>query len=205
MTMQHIVADGPFGLVSRRCWEIQRRVLEGTLNPNEVADDLQLVMERRFSGQSFLRLISGSENLTIDSVDGSETLVEANDVFAYIDPDFQNWKADETGVTTVETSVRVYEMVKDATFAQMFGSLSEDAEKLCFTQAQIKGFVRKHCQWLRSDGYATFFLFRSHNHFFVARVRVASGGGLLVGVDRFEHSVVWHAGNLHRVVVPQLA
>ena len=152
---------------------------------------------------TILRLLS-EEPLVLEPTDGSQVLAEANKVFAYIDPDFQNWNADEAGLATEQAQVCVYEMVRDATFAQMFGSLASDAAKLCLTQAQIKQFVVKHRDQLRSDGYATFFLFKSHDHFFVASVDVDSGR-LEVYVYRFEHSSVWDAEFRHRVVVPQLA
>lgn len=154
---------------------------------------------------AFLKLISGNESLVIDSVDGKETLANAKDLFAYIDSDFKNWGADEKGSATKETPVCVYEMTKDATFAQMFGSLSSDPRKLCLTQSQIIDFVKKYRNWLRTDGYATFFLFESNNQLFVAGVGVGSGGAALgVGVSRFENSCVWSAAYRRRLVVPQL-
>ena len=153
----------------------------------------------------FLKLISGDQCLVIDPADGLGILAKANDLFAYIDSNFKNWGADEPGKATGETPARVYEMVKDATFTQMFGSLSSDLSNLCLTQDQIIGFVKKHRQWLRSDGYATLFLFKSHEFFFVAHVGVVSDGKLEVRVHRFVYSNVWDAGYRHRVVVPQLA
>lgn len=153
----------------------------------------------------YLKLISGSESLVLNPADGSEILANADDAFAYIDSDFRSWDADEPGAATEATPVHVYEQVQDATFSQMFGSLSADVRKVCFTQTQIKGFVRKYPQWLRSGGYATFFLFQSRGHFFVARVNVYSGGRLEVYVYQFEYSGVWSAGDRSRLVVPQLA
>ena len=95
-------------------------------------------------------------------------------------------------------------MAKDATFAQMFGSLKADLDKLCLTQHQIKTFCEKHQNLLRADGYGTFFLFKGEGQFFVADVRVRSDG-LRVYVYRFGYDFVWHAGGRHRVVVPQLS
>ena len=95
-------------------------------------------------------------------------------------------------------------MVKDGTFKQLFGSLEGDVAKLCFTQTQIKNFVKKHRNWLRTDGYGTFFLFQSKEKFFVADVHVLSDG-LHVYVYEFEDSFVWGAEDRHRLVVPQLA
>ncbi|MCK9379129.1 MAG: hypothetical protein M0P97_03210, partial [Candidatus Moranbacteria bacterium] len=116
----------------------------------------------------FLRLIFAGENLTLDECDGSEVLADASDVFASIDLDFKNWNADEQGMATGETPIAVHELVKDANFSQIFGSLSPDVSRLCLTQAQIKNFVKKYRDWIRKDGYATLFLFKSNNQFFVA-------------------------------------
>jgi hypothetical protein len=155
--------------------------------------------------QSILRLISGEETLVLDPTDGKETISEAGDVFTgYIDPDFKSWGADEPSGPTPETPVQVHEMVQDATFAQMFASLGVDKERLCVTQAQIKQFCQKHRTWLRTDGYATFFLFKSKGKFFVAHVHFDGGGRLKVHVHRFEHDNVWSGVRQHRVVVPQL-
>ena len=156
----------------------------------------------------FLKLISGAVSLTVDAVDGTEILADAKDMFlAGIDSDFINWGADEPGRPTAETSVDVYEMQqeKDATFSQMFGDLSSDVRRLCLTQHQIKNFVKKHRNWLRTEGYATFFLFESKGHFFVASVDVHSGGRLYVSVRLFGSAHVWDAELRRRLVVPKLA
>lgn len=154
----------------------------------------------------FLKLISGGESLILDPIDGSEVLAEADDVFVYIDPNFKNWNADEPCGPTSAVPVYVYEMKKDGIFSQLFGSISADVlRKSSLAQAQIKGFVKKYRNWLRTDGHATFFLFRSHNHFFVARVDVRSGARLSVGVHPFVDSSIWHAEYRHRVVIPKLA
>jgi len=151
---------------------------------------------------NFLKLISGGESLVLDAVDGTETLANARDVFAYIDPDLKNWGTDDKGSATEKASVVVYEMCGDATFAQMFGELSSDTKKLCLTQHQIKKFVKKFPNWFCQDGYSTFFLFESNGNFFVASVSSGSSGEFGVGVDRFEYSRVWDAGNRRRVVAP---
>ena len=153
----------------------------------------------------FLKLISAGKSLVIAEVDGAETLANANDTFMWIDKDFVNYGADQKGPATGKTPVNVYEMVEDATYSQMFGSLSSDLRKLCLTQAQIKSFVRNHKDWLRTDGCATFFLFESNGHFFVAVVSFYSDGSLYVHVSRFEYASVWYAERRPRLVVPKLA
>jgi hypothetical protein len=151
-----------------------------------------------------LKLLSKGKSIIIDACDGTETLATAQEIFmSGIDSDFKNWGTNKPGIATTETAVEVHEMVKDTTFAQMFGSLGTDLDRLCLTQHQIKTFCKKHPNWLRADGYATFFLFKVDNQFFVAYVRVDSDG-LRVNVDRFEDAYVWHAESAPRVVVPQL-
>lgn len=153
----------------------------------------------------FLRLISGGKCLTLDACDGSEILADARDVFnGFIDPDFKSWGVDEPGESTAKTLVDVHEMVLDGTFVQLFGLLSLDLDKLCLTQHQIKMFVRKYRDWLRTDGYATFFLFKLHGQFFVANVHFGSDGSLGADIFRLGYDRVWIAENLHRIVVPKL-
>lgn len=156
--------------------------------------------------KAVLKCLSAGETLIIDAVDGSEIIPGSDDMFrAGIDSGFVRWGANQKGKSTVETPVDVYEMISNATYAMMFGSLSPDARKLCFTQHQIKSFIRKHRKWLRADGYATFFLFESNNEVFVANVFVNSVGKLYVFVCRFGYLNVWNAERRHRVVVPKLA
>lgn len=142
--------------------------------------------------------------LTLDVTDGTQIIAHADEVFkAWIDGDFRNYGADEKSGPTLETPVAVYEMAKDATFKQMFTSLGAPREKLCLTQSQIIGYVQKHREHLRKEGYATLFLFKSNGKFFVAGVRF-HGSHLEVFVRQFEYDRVLYAGLRPRVVVPQL-
>lgn len=190
----------------------QLRQLNGyPFDPEILKIHLRAAIEGRFNmsvekiAYNFLKLISGGESLLLDPTDGTKTLANAKDVFVWINSDFNNWGADEQGQPTVETTVDVYEMAKDATFLQMFSELNADVSKLCLTQHQIKNFVKKYRQWLRTEGYGTFFLFESSGVFFVADVRFDSDGELDVSVNHFEYSHVWYDEYRHRLVVPKLA
>lgn len=166
-------------------------------------EEREKLMGKQPERELILKLISGIETLVLDACDGKETLAGAKDVFkSGIDDDFKNWGLNKPSVATEKTPVEVHELVKDATFAQMFGSLGTDLDKLCLTQSQIKNFCKKHSKWLRTDGYATFFLFKEGDQFFVAYVHVISDG-LCVPVLRFEYGDVWDAVHALRFVIPQ--
>lgn len=203
--------------------EIDNQLIRGLESPGEglTLEQLQALVEHKNSfeeraaaspvpAQSILARLYESETITVGATDGTETLAEAKDVFdGYIDPDFKNWKTNKEGQATGPTLVNVYEMHRrDATFAGMFGSLADDVRKIVFPQGQIKRFCKDHRAKLRTDGYATFFLFevelKTGPEVFVAVVIVV-GRELWAYVHRFDYSYVWLAGHRFRLVVPELA
>ncbi len=152
----------------------------------------------------YLKLISGSEIITIGETYGKSTIAHAKDTFpGYIDSDFLNYGTDVQGQPTKEIPVQVFEMIKNGNFAQIFGGFGENLDRLCLTQSQIIRFVKDHTKWLRTDGYGTFFLFKENGEFFVAGVSW-SEGRLRVDASRLSDDGVWNAWFRHRVVVPQL-
>lgn len=168
------------------------------MTPSSITDGQMVEAE---GAQPVLRLISGGETLVLDETDGVETIPASEGVFVYIDPDFKNWGAGEASDPTPRTPVAVHELARDARFSQMFGN---NPDALCLTQNQILGFIKKHRNWLRTDGYATFFLFRSRGELFVALVDFFDREGLFAFVRRFEYDNVWSAEGGHRIVLPQL-
>jgi hypothetical protein len=214
MAKKYIVDGDTYRSIDRKVREIFRQLdlKTGTpLDPEQVDLALQDIVEGKFNKKgsatnesTILRLISGGKSIMIDACDGSETITNAKDTFkSGIDSDFKNLGTDKPGQATEETAVKVHEMVKDATFAQIFGSLGTDLDKLCLTQHQIKKFCKKHANWLRTDGYGAFFLFKVEDQYFVAHVLVGAVG-LNVRVYRLGRGIVWFAESLLRVVVPQL-
>lgn len=152
---------------------------------------------------SILRLISGGKRITIRPTSGQRTIAQATDIFTWgIDSDFKNWGLDVRGEAKPETPVLVYEMVEDGDFETIFDSLGR-REDLCLTQEQIIAFAEDHKDWLRKEGYATFFLFKENRKFFVAIVNLASGERPRALAHRFSSAFVWDGGNRLRVVVPQ--
>jgi hypothetical protein len=148
-----------------------------------------------------LKLISGEEPLMLDSTDGQETLADGTDLFRYIDSNFQRWSCDVTEPPTKETPIRVYEMVWDSTFREMFGGFGVSLDSLTLTQSQIRQFARRYPDWLKKGGNGTFFLFKVGNEFFVAAIFLFSDGRLGVRARRLSLERALRAKKRHRVVV----
>lgn len=159
------------------------------------------------AGSEYLRPVSSVGTINLAAASGERTIYnDGNDIFGWVDGDFSRWGANEPGNPTDETPTTVFEMVKDADFQTMFGSLVDspaDVEKLALSQDQILNFVENNRAALRSGGYATFFLFKSGEKLFVAFVLVRVGGSLGVFVLGFSFGLVWGGGGRRRVVVPQ--
>ncbi|MBI2050683.1 MAG: hypothetical protein HYT31_02660 [Parcubacteria group bacterium] len=206
--MGYILTGDQQRTASRRLGEILRQLGqdEYPYDPERALAALQAFHEGRFGSlgvEPILRLISGGKTLVIDETDGQETIPGATDLFTGgIDPDFVNWGANEASGPTAAAPVAVYRLARDATFGQMFGSVSADTGRLCLTQSQIVGFIRKYRGWLRTDGHATFFLFKSGGNFFIAFFYFGDRERLYVDVDRFEFGFVWFARFRLRLVLP---
>lgn len=141
------------------------------------------------------------QNLPIPAC-SKDTIARADDVFTgYIDSDFTNWNLDVKSPKTEAMEVAVLEMDKDATFKEMFGSVSKDTDSMCMTQAQIITFMKEHKDKLRTDGYGTLFLFKNGVDFFVANVYFDDVGQLGVYADRLSRDGVWYAEARRRIVV----
>jgi hypothetical protein len=147
-----------------------------------------------------LLLISKGEDLVLDQTDGQDTLAGSTDVFRYIDSNFKNWRCDVSGPPTKETPVRVYEMVTDSSFKEMFGGFGIELDSLSLTQAQIRQFVVRYPRWLKKGGNGTFFLTRVRSEFFIAAVYMFSDNRLGVRVRRFTLPRVFRAEKRHRLV-----
>lgn len=139
--------------------------------------------------------------ITLSETKGNKTIARADDLFTWIDSDFENWGTDKKEKKTESIELAVCEITSDATFAHLFTK----PEEMSLTQSQIIEFCTNHKDKLRADGYATFFLFKVGTEYFVADVDIRSGGLLHAYVRRFSRARVWRAGFRHRIVIPQLA
>ena len=153
----------------------------------------------------YLRLVSGEETLVVGPTDGKRTIAGEDNVFTgHINSDFKSWGLDVKGNPCGPTKVAVHEMIKDGNFQQIFSGLSPDLNSLCLEQDQVLEFVKHRSQWLRTDSYATFFLYKVRGEYFVASVFFDGYSRLRVSAHKLGFGHIWCAGFRHRVVVPQL-
>ena len=172
----------------------------------------ELILELAAEPKPYLKLISGGKKVIIGATDGKDVLANAGDVFTgFVDGDFANWGLTEPADPTEECATQVHELVQDGIFEQIYKGLDTELGSLCLTQAQIKKFCVERREWLRKDGYGTFFLFKKNKkkpatpeNLFVARVGVYGDGRLGVSVYQFSRGIVWRARCAHRFVLPQL-
>jgi hypothetical protein len=146
-----------------------------------------------------LKRLFVDSTIELGATDGTETLANATNVFK---AGIYNAVKRGSCKTTPKVLLAVYEMIKDGTYAQIFGGFGENLKRLCWTESQIVAFCRDHRDLLRKDG---FFLFEGEKGgFFVADVCVDGGGLLNVLVYPLTHDGVWDAECVRRIVVPQL-
>ncbi|MFA5888673.1 MAG: hypothetical protein WCW47_01200 [Candidatus Paceibacterota bacterium] len=168
------------------------------------ADIMPKVVKPTKKSAFYLRLVSGGETLTISACKGKRTIAKAKTVFrGYIDPDFVNYGLDVEGVATPNTDVEVHELVRNGKFVDIYANVGVPLDNLVMTQGQVISFCETHQDWLRMDGYGTFFLVKKDNEFFVASVRVCPFG-LHVRAHRLSLDHVWDGEDRHRFVFPQL-
>ena len=149
------------------------------------------------------------QTLTLAPTKGSVTIAEAMEVFTgYLDPDFQKWGTNQAGADTGATPVDIFEMTRNGTCKELFGSLGRDVRSLSLSRGQIVEFCRSHREHLQQDGYGTFFLFavkrknEEEYDLFVVSVLVCRGE-LEAVVDPFADGYVWSAARRRRLVVRQ--
>ena len=154
---------------------------------------------------SHLKLISGGHVLSLPATDGKRTIAQAGDLFTgYIDPDYVNWGLDVSQASVPAMSVDVFEQTLDGTFANIFDGVGRSYDSMAHTQNQIVVFCEKHRDWLPTEGYGTFFLFKEDRKFFVAKVRFDDARRLYVDVHPLSDDDVWNARFRYRFVLPQL-
>lgn len=131
-------------------------------------------------------------------------LVTATDVFSQIDPTFKGYTA--IGAATPKTELVVYELLKDATFSQMFEWLTKkrgkSLDELCFTQHQIRRLAKQCPHLLKSSG-ATFVLFKCGKQYCVALISAKQDETLTLDLRLLDFYIEWLAEFSPHIIIPK--
>jgi len=166
--------------------------------------------------KNILRLISGSERLTIEPLSGQETIDKADGEslsfkLLMLDSKIKDLGLDQPGSATDEILPVVHEMNDDGTFLQVFTNLTTDLDKVTMSQAQIIRFCEKYTDWLCQKRCPTLFLTKvAGNQYFVVLVYVRSYSysedGLRIRLRArmrpLEYGAKWHGCAHRRVISP---
>ena len=143
----------------------------------------------------------GKNCLSIRAVDGREKIMDATDVFFFIDSDFGELVDSRETFETKETKVSISRLRKSAKYNQIFTSYAEkDLDAICFTQHQIRAFVEDKGGQIEKD-YLYFFLFRDKDNYFVATVLIDANGKANITSDPFGYRTIWSPVDHCRVVI----
>ncbi len=152
-------------------------------------------------------LLSREEKLVIPPCDGTENLVNAEDVFPgnlyELHENCKDWGLDNPSISTDEKRVEAFKFTRSMNSAETFGYFRIDLRLMCFTQHQIKSFCQEHAMRFleRGNVQVLLFLFKEGKSFFVAHVR-KSYGQLLREVKEFENGGAYTAGYPRCVIIP---
>jgi hypothetical protein len=144
------------------------------------------------SSEQIFRLISGGYNLSIEPVNGSKTLKQAEDknlgadggVFSLVInrgyPDTGGEKIDfnKPDRATGQTRLNVYRQISGAHRCQLYDSLTGDLNSICLTQHQIVRVCEKYFEWIvdpipnSQEHTDVRFLFNAGGKYFTAVVNV---------------------------------
>ena len=148
----------------------------------------------------FLKRLFTEETLVVGPTDG-EPITQAIDVFGYINCNFKCWRLDVKSPPTKETTLHIFQMIRDGKLHDILESLGEG--KLIFwEESQVVQFCKEHRNRLRPRGGVTFFPITKA---FVIGVTIMFNDELGANIYRDDRdSPVWHAEHQDRLVIPLL-
>ena len=144
--------------------------------------------------------------LKISSTYAQKRIASATDVFAEIEPAFNDHIAVEQ--CTTDMYLLAYELKHDATFREMFEwlaknkQLNKDINALCMTQNQIVDLANKCPHWLIDSNKSAIMLFKSKDQLCVAVMSVKKEEKFRVNFFILDYPVPWLGEFHHLVIIP---
>ncbi|MEI7620130.1 MAG: hypothetical protein WCJ57_01000 [Candidatus Falkowbacteria bacterium] len=157
--------------------------------------------KKKDSTVDYLGWISQGSFLNMNELDGTVTIAQSKHVFeSSIDSDLEGPDFDSPGKATSGTAFKVYELIKDGKFPDIFSSVSPNLDDLVVTQHQIVRFCERYRKWLCRD-FATFFLVKEGGKYSVIGVGVRING-LRVNLHKFRDKDDRKARCRYRFIIP---
>jgi hypothetical protein len=164
--------------------------------------------------KGILRLISGDHDLKLKGSDGSRLICQATDVFKFIDDRNHQAGISHPGIASPEMTPEVYQLLRDATFMDIFTSLPGSWDQKWIPEDKVVEFCKKYPHWLRQKHLSTFFLIKREqdkpinqekpsDNLLIVCVRV-NDYGLGVNFLFLDNPFMWRGKELRHVVIPQL-
>jgi len=139
--------------------------------------------------------------MTIEALNGRETIATAKRCFSLIDTDFTLWGLNNPGPSTEKTNLMFYwPNTEDSTFCRLFNGPDRGLDTMTLTQHQIIRFCRKYAAILR--GYTNFFIFKDNGEYFVAIVYKDQNDLIAVARKRFL-AFIWLGDLPRRLIIPR--
>ncbi len=184
--------------------DMQRIVSKGDEMSTQVKGFLRVLFTKLAENiTGHLKLIPGSQTITLNKTDGKAIIGTATNVFTgHIDPDFNNFGCNIAGLPTGPQDVQVHVLIKDGDFRSIYGKMKRSLDGMCLSQGQIIQFVQEHCNFLSGEGTTVSFLFKVGRLFLVARVSIFNAK-LDVDVLKLTHDYIWSKRMDNYFVLPK--
>ncbi len=158
--------------------------------------------------ERLLELVSGPEGLVIDSLSSQENIPQSKDLYSFINQKFQEWGLDQPSPPTGRTVVDVYKLKSDATFAEVFASISGAKGGRALSQAQINAFSKNHQEFSDRPEDHMFFFFQANAEYWVASLCARGTNRPVISPLRLSYDRDWHPSSEPEVnfyfVIPRL-
>lgn len=159
----------------------------------------------------YLKLVGGMEALALEPTTGQRSYgYLVNDSGSWVSPDFRKYGCNVPGFPTEAGNVQVYELIKQGTLEQIYGSMGRTLDEMCLSQEQIFQYNQTYRNLHAPQTYSRF-LFKVGNEFFIAQTMPMFEAGFNIYLEIQADHYTWQKRVLcadklpPRFVFPQFA
>lgn len=151
-----------------------------------------------------LKLISGEAGLVLKALDGTENMAEALINWPTgSDRVSKNSQSSRPGLATEETLIYVYEQRGDATFLEMFNSLTNNLDEIVMTEHQVKQSCQDFEKWLTTNG--NIFLIKEGEKYYACWAILSCGRLRIHKLDFFTSYSRYSSSTRFHLFIPRLS